>query len=402
MPEPFDAYHTWLAIPTQDQPPNHYRLLGLSLFEANADVIQHAADQRMGHLRTFQTGPHALLSQKLLNEVAAARVCLLHPHRKTAYDAHLREILAGQASPTSQSTDHPTPEPPQSLSAPIKSEEPDGALLGEYLLLDQLGNSRTGPVFKAQHRTMGRIVAIKLLSLEAMAQPDKLERFRRKVKILGRLDHPNLVTAYDAGQREGIYYLIMEYVDGQDLRALLHQHGPLPLDCAVNYVAQAAAGLGYAHAHGVCHRNVKPGNLLVTRQGVVKVIGLGLARIHPGPLASEAAETDELTSHGRVVGTADYMPPEQALDSRSVDGRADIYSLGCVLYTILTGQPLYPAPRPSQQIAAHRELPIPSLRARRPDVPLPLDAVFQKMVAKLPEERFQTMNDVSTAIQSMS
>jgi len=394
MSEQFDAYYTWLAIPPQEQPPNHYRLLGLALYEDNPDVIQHAADQRMGYLRTFQTGQRASFSQRLLNEVAAARLCLLHPVRKAAYDERLRETLAMQETLISDTRSDTNPDLSSSmpLAEPV---EPDGAVLDEYLLLDQLGRSRTGPVFKARHRTMGRIVAIKLLSLEAMTQPDQLERFRRKIQILGQLNHPNLVTAYDAGQREGIYYLVMEYIDGQDLRALLHQYGPFPLDRAINYVAQAAAGLGYAHAQGVFHRNVKPNNLLVDRQGLVKVSGLGVARIHAGPLLTE---TQDLTTRGRVVGTADYMAPEQALDSHGVDGRADIYSLGCVLHTILTGQPPYPAPTPSRQLAAHREQPIPSLRARRGDVPPQLDAVFQKMLAKLPEQRFQTMQEVVTAL----
>ena len=126
---------------------------------------------------------------------------------------------------------------------------------------------------------MGRVVAIKILSQEAAMSPERLERFHRKVKILAQLSHPNLVAAYEAGERDGIYYLAMEYVDGQNLMALLREHGPPPVPFAVGYIAQAAAGLGYAHAHGVFHRNIKPSNLMVSREGVVKVIGLGLAWI---------------------------------------------------------------------------------------------------------------------------
>lgn len=407
MPEPFDPYYTWLAIPPQEQPPNLYRLLGLSLFESNPEVIQHAADQRMGHLRSFQTSRYAAASQKLLNEVAAARLCLLNARRKAAYDARLRKKLAeagGPESPIAPSVapalPADVPAAPQPGAPGPEGPVPDGSMLGEYLLLDQLGSSRSGPVFKAQHRTMGRVVAIKLLS-QSRATREKLERFRRKVKVLGRLNHPNLVAAFDAGQREGIHYLIMEYVDGQDLRTLVQQQGPLPVERALDYVAQAAAGLGYAHAHGVFHRNVKPSNLLVDQRGVVKVIGLGLARITPGPLAPDESLNEEITRHGRVLGTAEYMAPEQALDSHHVDARADIYSLGCVLYTLLAGHPPYPARTPREQILAHRESPIPLLQAERIDIPPALDAILQKMLAKNPDDRYASMDDVIAALRAV-
>jgi len=398
MSEPFDPYYTWLAIPPEEQPPDFYRLLGVPRFESNPEVIQHASDQRMGHLRGFQTSRHSALSQKLLNEIAAARLCLLNARRKAAYDARLRKRLA-EAAGAEPPPPEPIPATPPLAAPPSCEELPDGSVLGEYVLLDRLAASRTGPVYKAQHRTLGRIVAIKLLSSAATALPEKLERFRRKVKVLGRLNHPNLVAAYDAGQREGIHYLIMEYVDGQDLRAMLIQQGPLPVDCAVDYVAQAAAGLGCAHAQGVFHRNVKPSNLLVDRRGVVKVIGLGLARIDSG-MAGDEAPPGEITRQGRVLGTAEYMAPEQALDSHRVDARADIYALGCVLYTLLAGQPPYPSRTLQEQILAHREAPIPSLAARRPDVPASLDAVVQTMLAKLPDDRYASMDEVIAALRA--
>ena len=384
MASQFEPYYQWLGIPAKDQPPHHYRLLGIELLEGNLEVIEHAADQRMAHLRTLQTGTHAALSQKLLNEVAAARVCLLNPQKKAAYDAQLRAQLpaAGPAVP-----------------GPAV-EQADGSVFGEYILLDQLGSGRMGQVFKAKHRTLGRVVALKTLSPEAMRSSQAVARFRRKVKILARLDHPNLVTAYDAGERDGTHYLIMEYVDGQDLAAMVKQYGPLPVGHAVNYIMQAAAGLGYAHAQGIYHRNVKPSNLLVNKQGVVKVIGLGLARVDFAALPADASMGPELTAVGRVMGTSDYMAPEQAVDSRQVDHRADVYSLGCTLCALLTGRPPYPAKSAVRKILAHRDHPIPSLRALRPDVSTALDAVFQKMLAKRREDRQQSMNELIAALQA--
>jgi serine/threonine protein kinase len=387
MAEAFDPYYTWLGIPPDQRPLHQYRLLGLRPFEENPEVIENAANQRMAHLRTFQIGRHGAQSQQLLNEVAAARVCLLNRDKKAAYDAQLRARLPAESAPGGKP------------SAPEAADRINGSLFGEYLLLDQLGSSRTGPVFKARHRTMGRVVAIKILSQEAAMSPEALERFHRKVKILAQLSHPNLVAAYDAGERDGIYYLVMEHVDGQNLIALLKQCGPPPVRFAVNYVVQAAAGLGYAHSHGVYHRNVKPSNLMVSREGVVKVIGLGLARIGQCASMSDAGPGTELTHPGQVVGTLDFMAPEQAADSRNVDARSDVYSLGCVLHTLLLGRPPYAAKSPVQQAVVHRSAPIPSLRAAREDVPDGLDAAFQKMLAKRPEDRYQTMQELAAALK---
>lgn len=381
MAESFDPYYQWLGIPPRDQPPHHYRLLGLEPLEENVEVIEHAADQRMGFLRTFQSGRHAALSQKLLNEIAAAKLCLLNPQKKAAYDHSLRAKIAPPATP------------PRAEGA-----LPDDKAFGEYVLLERLDESGGGRIYKAKHRTLRRVVALKMLAPELTDTPARVERFHRKVKILARLSHPNLVAAYDAGVRGGVHYLAMEYVDGQDLARLLKRHGPLPPGHAVSYVVQAAAGIGHAHRHGIYHRNVKPGNLMVTRQGVVKVIGLGLARIDLEALPEDMSMGPELTAPGEVMGTPDYMAPEQGLDSSRADHRADIYALGCTLFALLTGRPPYPEKSPIKKILAHRDHPIPSLYASRPDVPAALDAVFRKMLAKRPEDRQQSMDEVTAEL----
>ena len=383
MSQPFDPYHQWLGIPPKHQPANHYRLLGIELFEESAEVIEHAADQRMAHLRSLQAGQHSQWSQTLLNEVAAARVCLLNPGEKARYDAEIKAKL---------DADRP---------GRVAGEKASGRnRFGPYILLEELDRGRTGWVFKAKHQTMGRIVALKILSAEATTSPVKVERFRRKVKILTRLSHANLVMAFDAGVSGKKHFLVMEYVDGRDLGSLVKTRGPLPVAQAVDYITQAARGLGYAHGQGFYHRNVEPSNLLVDKEGIVKVIGLGLAAVDLDVIEEDTSLGTELTLPGSMLGTADYMAPEQAVDSHAADHRADIYALGCTLCALLTGHSPYPVKSVIKKIAAHRDHPIPSLRAERPEVPQSLDAVFMKMLAKRPEDRYQSMEEVVTALQA--
>jgi len=383
--EDFDPYYQWLGIPPKDQPPHYYRLLGVDLFEDNTEVISRAADRQMGHVRTFQTGKRAAASQGLLNEISNARLCLLDPKQKALYDAELK------GKPVTLRTGDAATRGPTKIAV--------GSVFGEYVLLDQIGVGGKGPVFKAKHRTMGRMAAIKFLLRRAMKTTEPAERFRRKVKILAGLSHPNLTAAFDAGERDDVMYLIMEYIDGQNLLDVVDRYGPLPVEHAVNYAAQAAGGLGYAHGQGVLHRNVKPSNLVVNRQGVIKIIGLGLA----GFLDRDSAldmEAAQLTQPGRILGTVDYMSPEQAVDSSSVDHRSDVYSLGCTLHALITGRPPYPFSSPMKKIFAHRDHPIPSLRHARPEVSGDLDAVFMRMLAKRPEQRYQSMGEVMAALHA--
>lgn len=385
-PERFDPYHTWLGIPPEEQPPNLYRLLGVRLFEEKGEVIEHAADQRMAHLRALQTGRHGALSQQVLNEVAAARVRLLNAEKKAAYDAELRPSLTAPPLPESPAT--PT-------------DEIDGTVFDHYVLLDLLASTRTGPIFKAKHRPMNRLVAMKILSSDAPAGADLVERFCRKVQILAGLEHPNLVTVHDAGQRDGTHYLVMQYIDGHDLARMVREFGPLPVQHALNYTMQAASGLGHAHAHGVYHRNVKPANLLVDRQGVLRVIGFGLARIEGGPLLSDENPGVELTVAGRVLGTREYMSPEQVISSASANHLSDIYSLGCTLHVLLTGRPPYVDKSRSALAAAHLRAPIPSIRGQRPEVPPAVEELFRRMLAKDPEKRPQSMDEVIARLQEV-
>jgi serine/threonine protein kinase len=385
--DPFDPYHTWLGIPPEEQPPDLYRLLGIRLFEDKLEAIEHAADQRMAHLRALQTGRHGARSQQILNEVAAARICLLHAEKRAVYDEQLRQKLAAAGPP---------PLPPSATDQP---DDIDGTVFDHYLLLDLLAQTRTGPIFKAKHRPMNRVVAMKILSADDPGRADLVARFYRKVRILAGLQHPNLVAAFDAGQRDGTHYLVMEHVNGRDLGTMLRELGPLPVAHAANYVMQAASGLGYAHAHAVYHRNVKPGNLLVDRQGVVKVVGFGLARVEGGPLLSEETPAEELTMRGHVVGTREYMALEHLLSSSTADHLSDIYSLGCTLHTLLIGRPPYASKTPGGKPANPLKAPIPSLSQERPEVPASVDTIFRRMLARRREERPRSMAEVIEALQ---
>lgn len=275
-----------------------------------------------------------------------------------------------------------------------RKAEIDHPTLGDYTLLEIIGSGGMGTVYKAIHRPMDRLVALKTLPPALTESPDALRRFRREAQAVARLSHPNIVVAHDAGEADGVHFLVMELIDGEDLARLVRDQGPLPVEQAVDFLLQAARGLEYAHGVGVIHRDIKPSNLLLDKDGAIKILDLGLARFQT------AEQPSDLTGSGSVLGTIDYVAPEQAANTKHADHRADIYSLGCTLYYLLTGRPVYGGETTVERLLAHREEPIPSLREPRSDVSSDLDCIFQKMVAKRPEDRFQSMGDVIRALGS--
>ncbi len=264
-------------------------------------------------------------------------------------------------------------------------------ILGKYVILGKLGQGGMGVVYKAQHRTMRRTVALKMLSRTAKLIPGAVKRFQREVQAAGLLEHPNIVTAYDADEAEGQPFLVLQYVNGTNLAALVKERGPLPVPMAISCVLQAAHGLEYAHERGVVHRDIKPGNLLLDCDGTLRILDLGLVRFD----AEQVDTADpELTDTGQLIGTVDYMAPEQAANMKLSDRRSDIYSLGYTLWYLLTGREAYGGGNRMERLIGHWEKAIPSLREACPEVSAGLESVFVKMVAKKPEDRYQTMTEV--------
>jgi len=266
-------------------------------------------------------------------------------------------------------------------------------LMGDYVLVEELGAGGMGKVYKARHRTMQRIVALKVMSSAAMQDESAVKRFQREVRAAAKLEHPNIVTAYDSGTAAKVRYLVMQFVDGGDLASLVRHHGVLDVERAVEYVCQAAQGLAYAHGEGVVHRDIKPANLLLDKRGVVKILDMGLARI------DDSTSSDGLTGTEQVMGTVDYMSPEQAADTKHVDARTDVYSLGCTLWYLLTGKRMFDGDTAIKRLMKHRDQPRPSLVKARDDVTWPLEQVFHKMVAVEPQNRYQSMDEVLEALE---
>jgi tRNA A-37 threonylcarbamoyl transferase component Bud32 len=293
-------------------------------------------------------------------------------------------------SPESSTTDGSTPRPDWvAIALPAVLPQLPG-----FEVVRELGRGGMGVVYEAVHNVMGRRVAVKLIHPELLRHASTVARFRREVRAAARLAHPNLVTAFSAGQAGECHFLTMELLEGETLAELVRRGGPLPVAQACAYVRQAALGLQHAHESGLVHRDVKPHNLMRTAADTVKVLDFGLAALagdHPAAGGQTAPHT--------VMGTADYMAPEQAEDARAADARADVYGLGCTLYHLLTGQAPFPAGTMMQKLLAHRRQAPPSARALRPEVPAALDAVLRRALAKRPGRRFRSAGALAEALR---
>ncbi len=264
-----------------------------------------------------------------------------------------------------------------------------------YEIRELLGAGGMGAVYRARHKLMDREVALKVVKTQLVEKSGTVDRFHREVQAAARLIHPNIVTAFDAEQVGDTHFLVMEFVPGQSLAQVIQGRGQLPVALACEYVRQAAVGLQHAYEQGMVHRDIKPANLMVTSSGQVKILDFGLARLAselPGGVA---------TQEGWVLGTPDYIAPEQAEDSRQADIRADIYSLGCTLYHLLTGTPPFPTGTFLQKIKAHQTQAPRPLTEWRPDVPAELVAVVERMMAKDTAQRYQTPAEVAQALAQL-
>jgi serine/threonine-protein kinase len=307
----------------------------------------------------------------------------------------------------------------------IKKDCGGDLVLGQYILMEPLGEGGMGQVFKARQRNLHRLVALKIIRRERLDNDSAIQRFQREIRAAGQLCHPNIVHAYDADQINGHSFIAMELVDGVDLSQLVKDEGPLAVARTCDYVRQAAQGLQHAHECGMVHRDIKPANLLVTRQsekhkastaltraatgdrwGTVKILDMGLARLTDPATGTEATH---LTQIGTIMGTPDYIAPEQAANSRTCDIRADIYSLGCTFYYLLAGQPPFPTGTLIEKLLSHKQdTPTPVEEARRSrlsadsaepaHVPQAVQAILNKMMAKKPQDRFQTPGEAAETL----
>jgi serine/threonine protein kinase len=270
-----------------------------------------------------------------------------------------------------------------------------GFFLGKYKILERLGAGGMGSVYLCEHKHMRRRVAVKVLPTSRSENRSALDRFYREARAVAALDHPNIVRAFDIDQDEAIHFLIMEYIDGASLYELVKRGKPLAVGLAANYICQAALGLEHAHRKaGLVHRDVKPENILVDRKGVVKVLDMGLARFFKDPNDLLTQQYDE-----RVFGTVDYLAPEQVADGSAVDIRADIYSLGATFYFCLTGQTLFGDGSAAIKMIWQQVRQPKPVRSLRPDIPVEVAQIVEKMLAKKPSDRYQTPQAVADALK---
>ena len=295
---------------------------------------------------------------------------------------------------TKATTPNVLPETPPALDKEVGVMA--GDRLGSYELLALLGKGGMGMVFRARHVRLKKEFALKVLSPRFARDQDAIRRFERETEAMGRLEHVNLVRASDAGVQSGVPYIVMELLDGANLADLTKQRGAWPIAEACAAVRQAALGLQHAFECGLVHRDVKPSNLWLTSDGVVKVLDLGLAR-----LCDEDNPGSPMTASGMWMGTADYIAPEQILDSHTADIRADLYSLGCTFFHLLNGKPPFADsthPTLRQKNEAHLKEPPPDIRRRRPDMPAELIGVLMQLLAKRPGDRYQTPAEAAVAL----
>ena len=267
-------------------------------------------------------------------------------------------------------------------------------MVGRYAILDRLGSGSMGRVYKAHHLMMDRVVALKIIAPEIATNERVVARFQREMKLVGRLDHPNVVRAFDADQIKNVLYIVMEYVPGKSLGQRFRKI-PIPPIEMINYAAQAALGLAHAHEQGIVHRDIKPSNLLLTEDQRIKVLDLGL-----GVLMEADQQSSFATADGIAVGTVDYMSPEQAL-GRDVDGRSDLFSLGCAMYHLMSMKHPFPGESPLDRLGKRisgRPVPITEVL---PDIPRGLVKVVDKLLANKPQDRFQTAGAAAEALQGL-
>ncbi len=285
-------------------------------------------------------------------------------------------------------------------AAALYQGDPRGLELGHCVILDKLGADSKSLVFKARHHRLGCVVALKILPPAVARNRMTAMRLKREIETIAGLKHPNIVAALEADEDRGIPFLVMEYVEGHNLAQVVRDRGPLPVGEAIDLLIQAARGLEAAHSHGIVHRNIKPSNLMLDSAGVVRLLDLGVASMVDASNPFGQPAGGRMTECGMSRETIDFMAPELAEDSRRADHRADIYSLGCILYFLLTGREPFVGDTVLKRLTAHQEKSAPILRVLRPDAPSALEDAFQKMMARRPSDRPESMTAVIALLEA--
>jgi serine/threonine protein kinase len=382
----FDPYKEWLGVPVEEQPANLYRLLGLPPFETEYVKITTAADQRMAKVKGFQKGPQATLSQTIIAELLYARVTLSDPKRRAAYDAVLR------AAAPAVTCDVQTLPGAQPKRPAAEHDSLLGSRIDKYKVWERVSASPSGCLFKVQHVDTGRLYFLKNLPHEAEDDRELQKSFQREIEILTKLDHPHFICGRGSGFCDGQSYLILDYATGVDLAKFVELQGKVTPEEAVKLITQAARGLEVLHKQGIFHRNIRPQVLVIDVQGNLRVTNPLLAKL--GEPTSLAAKQEQIKANTPTTSVYEYLAVEQFEDPRKADARSDIYALGCTLFFLLIGRPPYAGKAVAQQVTAHKNAPLPSLRNTRNDIPVPLDNVFVKMIAKQPSQRYANIKDL--------
>jgi serine/threonine-protein kinase len=321
-------------------------------------------------------------------DAGASHVFLANERASTATEPNQSDITVVSTSPPLAIESPAAKLNPHELGRALEGQQLDHVLLEQFV-----GGGGMGAVFRAWDTELHRTVAVKVLSLRQADDSESERRFQTEARSAARLDHPNIAGVHYVGEDRGVRYIVFEYIDGTNVRDLVYANGPLAIEVALSVVSQIAGALAHAWEREVVHRDIKPSNILITQDGMAKLVDMGLARLE----SLDKAEHDE-TATGVTLGTFDYISPEQARNPRDADIRSDIYSLGCALYFMLTGQPPFPDGTVLQKLLAHQSERPPDVRELRPDVPDLLATVLGTMLAKRPEDRFQNPTELTAAL----
>lgn len=373
----------------------------------------HTPDQLNSDQDNAQHPSNDLLQAYNLGQLTAAEAVAIESHISecepccdtiislSSEDTFIDCLRDAQLPSPDQTTDHSSEATRANGAA--ETIPPELANHDRYEVTRLIGRGGMGVVYRARHRRMDRTVAVKVLHGGLIRKPEAVDRFHREVKAAAKLAHRHIVTAHDADQAGDFHFMVMEFVDGTDLAQLVRQRGPLPVDEACHYVQQVALGLQHANERGMVHRDIKPHNLMVTPDGTVKILDFGLASLAPMSIADEdtVESRSDLTIAGSVLGTPDFISPEQSLDARDADIRSDLYSLGATFYFLLSGKPPFPDGNVAEKLAQHASGRPAPLQPVRPDVPVELVNVINKLLDKDPQRRYQSPRELADALSPL-